>query len=142
MYCILHTISSTSAMLLFCCQYVYGRHIVCSELINRSAVCWIHVYDIVHAPLSHQNGCPLSAQEGTGMIASSSTFRPNQGRVIRDLFRQLNAVQHCTEALVYRNHPRETAASSSLAIIWLLRSTAEPMQDPHQCRRWCTLWYP
>ena len=29
---------------------------------------------------------------GTGMIASSSTFRPHQGRVIRDLFRLLDAV--------------------------------------------------
>ena len=29
---------------------------------------------------------------GTGMIASSSTFRPHPGRVIRDLFRPLDAV--------------------------------------------------
>ena len=29
---------------------------------------------------------------GTGMIASSSTFRPHSGRVIRDLFRLLDAV--------------------------------------------------
>ena len=29
---------------------------------------------------------------GTGMIASSSTFRPHPGRVIKDLFRLLNAV--------------------------------------------------
>ena len=29
---------------------------------------------------------------GTGMIASSSTFRPHTGRVIRDLFRLLDAV--------------------------------------------------
>ena len=38
---------------------------------------------------------------GTGMIASSSTFRPHPGRDIRhvrDLFRLLNAVRHCTEA--------------------------------------------
>ena len=49
---------------------------------------------------------------GTGMIASSSTFCPHLGRVIRDLFRQLHAVWHGTEALVYRNHPREFAASS------------------------------
>ena len=31
-------------------------------------------------------------QRGTGMIASSSTFRPHPGRVIRDLFRLLDAV--------------------------------------------------
>ena len=41
---------------------------------------------------------------GTGMIASSSTFRPHP-------------VRHCTEALVYSNHPRAAAASSFLAII-------------------------
>ena len=29
---------------------------------------------------------------GTGIIASSSTFRPHPGRVIRNLFRLLNAV--------------------------------------------------
>ena len=29
---------------------------------------------------------------GTGMIASSSTFRPPLGRVIRDMFRLLDAV--------------------------------------------------
>ena len=50
------------------------------------------------------------------MIASSSTFRPHPGRVIRDLFRQLHAIRHGTEALVYNNHPREAAASSVLAI--------------------------
>ena len=55
---------------------------------------------------------------GTGMIASSSTFRPHPGRVIRDLFRLLNVAKHCTEALVYSNHPREAAAFSYLAIIF------------------------
>ena len=34
----------------------------------------------------------LAASGGTGMIASSSTFRPHPGRVIRDLFRLLDAV--------------------------------------------------
>ena len=37
---------------------------------------------------------------GTEMIASSSTFRPHPGRVIRDLFRQLHAVQDGTEAII------------------------------------------
>ena len=46
------------------------------------------------------------------MIASSSTFCPHPGRVIRDPFCQLHAVWHGTEALVYSNHPREAAASS------------------------------
>ena len=36
---------------------------------------------------------------GTGMIASSSTFRPHLGRFIRDLFCQLHAVWHGTDAL-------------------------------------------
>ena len=49
------------------------------------------------------------------MIASSSIFCPYPGRVIRDLFRQLHAVWHGTEALVYSNNPREAAASSYLA---------------------------
>ena len=34
----------------------------------------------------------LERLRGTGMIASSSTFRPHPGRVIRDLFRLLDAV--------------------------------------------------
>ena len=71
------------------------------------------------------------------MIASSSTFCTHPGKIIRDLFRQLHAVWHGTEALVYINHPREAAASSYLAIIfgwivsgvpWIFRSTAVPMQ--------------
>ena len=52
------------------------------------------------------------------MIASSSTFRPHPTRAIRDLFCLLHAVRHDTESLVYRNHPREAAASSYLAIIY------------------------
>ena len=67
------------------------------------------------------------------MIASSSTFCPRPGRVIRDLSHQLHSLWHGTEALVYSNHPREAAASSYLAISfgriasgipWFLRSTA------------------
>ena len=68
---------------------------------------------------------------------------------IRDLFRQLHAVRHDTEALIYSNHPREAAASSYLAIIfrriasgvlWFLRSTAVSMHLLHQCRRWYRPW--
>ena len=58
---------------------------------------------------------PFTQNTGTGMIVSSSTFFPHPGRVIRDLFRQLHAVWHGTEALVYSSHPREAAASSYLA---------------------------
>ena len=83
------------------------------------------------------------------MIASSSTFTPHPERIIRDLFRQLHAVWHGTEALVYNNHQREAAASSYLAIIferivsgvpWFLRSTAVLMQLSHQCWLWRRLW--
>ena len=38
------------------------------------------------------NDVMLNTKRGTGMIASSSTFRPHPGRVIRDLFRLLDAV--------------------------------------------------
>ena len=55
---------------------------------------------------------------GTGMIASSSYFRPHPGRAIRDLFRQLHAIRHGTRALVCSNHRREAAASSYLAIFF------------------------
>ena len=70
------------------------------------------------------------------MIASNSSFRPHPGRVIRDLYRQLHAVWHGTEALVNSNHPREAAVSLYLAIIFgriasgipcFLHSTAVPM---------------
>ena len=40
----------------------------------------------------------LPPDRGTGIVANSSTFRP-QG-VIRDLFRLLHAVLHSTETLV------------------------------------------
>ena len=63
---------------------------------------------------------------GTRMIASSSTFRPNPGRDIRDLFRQLHAIWHGTEALVYSNHPREAAAFSYLVIISGLTASVVP----------------
>ena len=57
----------------------------------------------------------------------------------RDLFRLSHALQHGKEALVYSNHPREAAPSTSLAMIlgrivsgipWLLRSTTVLMQLP------------
>ena len=91
----------------------------------------------------------IHQEPGAGMIASSSTFRPHAGRVIRDLFRLLHAVRHGTEALVYNNHTRESTASSYLAIIfrriasgvpWFLHLTAVPM--PMQCRSWCRPWKP
>ena len=78
------------------------------------------------------------------MIASSSTFCPHPGRVIRDLFRQSHAIRHGTEALVYSTHSREAATTSYLAIIfgriasgvpWYLRLTAVLMRLSHQCRR-------
>ena len=59
------------------------------------------------------------------------------------MFRQLHAIRHGTEVLVYSNHTSE-AAGLYLTIIfgriasgvpWDLRSTAVPMQPLHQCRR-------
>ena len=41
-------------------------------------------------PIIRRSFTPM--ERGTGMIASSSTFRPHPGRVIRDLFRLLDAV--------------------------------------------------
>ena len=80
-------------------------------------------------------------QRGTGMIASSSTVRPHLGRAIRDLFRQLHAVWHGTEAL-QQSSKGSYSLLVSMAIIfrriasgvpWLLSSTAVPMQLSHQC---------
>ena len=51
------------------------------------------------------------------MIASSSTFRPHQERVIWDMFCLSHAVRHQVEALVYSDHSKDAAASSYLAII-------------------------
>ena len=50
-------------------------------------------------------GPVLTRKGGTGMIASSSTFRPHPGRVIRDLFRLLDAVhgivrKHSSTAII------------------------------------------
>ena len=75
----------------------------------------------------------FNISKGAGMIASSSTFSPHPGMVIRDLFHQLHAIHHGTETLVSSNHPKEAAASPYLAIIfgriascipWFLHSTA------------------
>ena len=60
------------------------------------------------------------------MIASSSTCGPYPRRVIGDLLRQLHAVWHGTEALVYSNHSREAAASSYLTINFWRIATAYP----------------
>ena len=70
----------------------------------------------------------------TGMIVRSSTFRPHMGRVISDLFRQLHAVLHGTEALVYTNYPKETAVFTCLAIIfgWRTLTTAYPGSSAQQ----------
>ena len=78
-------------------------------------------------------------------------FAPIRGGSLGICFVCWMLLRHCTEALVYSNHPRAAAASSYLAIIfgriasglpWFLRSTAEPMQHPHQCWSWCRPWWP
>ena len=55
---------------------------------------------------------------GTRIVASSSIPPPHLGRVIMDLFRLLHAVRHGTEALVYSDHQRKAAISTSLAIVF------------------------
>ena len=42
----------------------------------------------------HTFNSSLAGNRGTGVIASSRTFRPRPGRVIRDLLRQLHAAWH------------------------------------------------
>ena len=59
-----------------------------------------------------------SLHRGTGMVVSSSNFCPHLGKVILDLFRLLHAVRHGTEALVYRDYPREAAAPLYLEIFF------------------------
>ena len=50
---------------------------------------------------------------GTGMVASSSTFRLHLGGgVTRDLFRMLHAVLHGTKTLVYSKYTRAAATST------------------------------
>ena len=73
-------------------------------------------------------------RRGTRMIASNSTFCPHPERVIRDLFSQLHAVWHGTEALVCSNHPREAAASSYVAIIFGQIASGYPGSS---AQRWC-----
>ena len=48
------------------------------------------------------------------LLTRSSTFRPHPGRVIGDLFRQLHAVRHGTEALVCSNHPKAGLGSITI----------------------------
>ena len=77
------------------------------------------------------------------VVVLSTPPPPRLGRVISDLFRLLHVVRYGTEALVYRNYPRESVDSKCLAIIfgriasdvpWLLHSTAGPMKFLHRCR--------
>ena len=79
----------------------------------------------------------ITSLRGTGMVASSSTFRTHLWRVIRDLSRLLHVALHGTEALVYSNYPRKAAAYTWLAMIWwriasgeacFLHSIVVPMQ--------------
>ena len=76
------------------------------------------------------------------IAASTSTFCPHLGRVIRDLFRLLHAVLHSTESLVYINYPREAAASTCLAIIFRRIANGIPQSfrstAVHQCSRFST----
>ena len=52
---------------------------------------WASQFHAKHVITAMDVYSPLNTR-GTGMIASSSTFRPHSRRVIRDLFRLLDAV--------------------------------------------------
>ena len=56
--------------------------------------------------------------DGILMTATSSTFRPHPGRVTEICSVSRKLLQHGIEALVYSNHPKETAESTYLAIIF------------------------
>ena len=77
--------------LLFLWQFVLSQSVVVAVLSN-AYVPLSHCCDRVgKKDVSSSPSTSLSLW-GTGMIASSSTFRPHPGRVIRDLFRLLDAV--------------------------------------------------
>ena len=93
---------------------------------------------------------PATVDAGVlGWLLVVVLFAPIRGGSLGICFVCWMLLRHCTEALVHSTHPREAAASSYLAIIFgriasgvarFLRSTAEPMQHPHQCWCWCRLW--
>ena len=61
---------------------------------------------------------------GTGMVASSNTFRAHPGgRVIKYLFSLLHAVRLVMEAQIYNTYPKEDAAYTCLAIIFVAIAT-------------------
>ena len=64
------------------------------------------------------------------LVASSSTFLPHPGRVIRDLFRLSHVVLHGAET-VGREAATSTCPRIASDVAWFLRSTAVPMQLPH-----------
>ena len=85
------------------------------------------------------------------MIASSSTFYPHPGRVIRDLL----PVRHGTEALVRLQQSSKGSCNLLVSghnlwadcqlrtlVVAYIRSTAMPMQLSHQCRHCCRPWLP
>ena len=72
---------------------------------------------------------------GTEMNAGSRTFFPHPGTVIRDLFRQLYAVWHGMEAVVYCNHPRRAAASFTPRT-----ENSDQEEESTNARQIMTLW--
>ena len=65
----------------------------------------------------------------TGMAASSTTFRPHLGQVIRYLCCLWHAVRNGTATPVYSDYPKKAAASTTV-----------PMLLKHQWRYWCWSW--
>ena len=84
------TCSSTGS----CCSYSLRSGSGCKPFFLQKCTHKVFVGENLK-PFSSAQVTNLSRQlcrRGTGMIASSSTFRPHPGRVIRDLFRLLDAV--------------------------------------------------
>ena len=95
---------TSTLVMIYCFRWHHLRnYIYCIFQINGT---WCVIYSWIMCQISRTNstfGIKASFQiplfqgsylfsRGTGMIASSSTFRPHPGRVIRDLFRLLDAV--------------------------------------------------
>ena len=74
-------------------QHYYNQHYIKGIILFMSNKVYVpHLSTAGWMCQSYVSPLSISFCRGTGMIASSSTFRPHLGRVIRDLFRLLDAV--------------------------------------------------
>ena len=88
-------ISGFGAGNIYCVSYFLYFLCLCFLYINEYEYSCCLACRCFYKPVlaQHDQCCMcIFLNRGTGMIASSSTFRPHSGRVIRDLFRLLDAV--------------------------------------------------